>query len=98
MICIVQVRVSARGLAHTVMLTAIPFFSARATLTRLGRRTLAGLCLSGSLCAIIPAGCSAVAVPPPYTQDEIKSRCESRGGRWHDGDPMRSFCEYDSHG
>jgi len=52
--------------------------------------------LVGSLLAL--AGCSSVPIPPPYTQAELRARCESRGGRWHDGDPMRSFCEYNKAG
>jgi len=31
---------------------------------------------------------------PPYAQDKLKELCERRGGRWHNGDPMRSYCEY----
>jgi hypothetical protein len=46
------------------------------------------------LCAIALAGCATVATGPPYTHDELKALCERRGGRWHDGDPTRSFCEY----
>jgi len=54
------------------------------------------LFLSTTLCGIVLASCSTAPIPPPYTQEELKARCESRSGRWHDGDPMTSFCEYDS--
>jgi len=41
--------------------------------------------------------CGPAAIPPPYSQAELKACCESRSGRWHDDDPLRiSFCEYDS--
>jgi len=52
--------------------------------------------LSTTLCGIVLGSCSTAPIPPPYTQEELKVRCESRSGRWHDGDPMTSFCEYDS--
>jgi len=55
---------------------------------------LARICLGGCLYGIALIGCSATAIPPPYTQDELKDLCERRGGRWHNGDPMRSYCEY----
>jgi hypothetical protein len=62
-------------------------------------RTPISVCLGFGLCGmILLTSCSTVPIPPPYTQDELKARCESRGGRWHDGDPMRSFCEYDVQG
>jgi hypothetical protein len=47
--------------------------------------------------AILLLGCSTEKIPPPYTQDELRQRCESRDGRWH-ADPLHGngFCEYDS--
>jgi len=54
------------------------------------------ICLGATLCSIALGSCSTAAIPPASTEAELKARCESRSGRWHDGDPMRSFCEYDS--
>ena len=39
-----------------------------------------------------------VAIPPTYTQAELKAICERRGGWWHDDDLMGGFCEYQSAG
>ena len=64
-----------------------------ATLTRLAAQTLVNVCLGAGLCGMTLAGCTMEAIPPPYTQDELKAICERRRGRWHDGDPTRSFCE-----
>ena len=38
-------------------------------------------------------GCGSVKVPPPYSQQELKERCDGRGGRWHEDDLAGSFCE-----
>jgi hypothetical protein len=59
------------------------------------RRILVEACLIAGLSGIFE-GCSTVPNPPPYTQGELKAMCERRNGRWHNGDPSRSFCEYDS--
>ena len=48
------------------------------------------------LCALLLAGCSTTPIQPSHSYEELKAECESRGGRWHDGDPVRSFCEYSS--
>ena len=40
------------------------------------------------------AGCSSMPIPPTYTQEELKAKCEQRGGgRWHPDDLMGGFCE-----
>ena len=63
------------------------------TRIRLARHTLVKMSLRGALCGIALAGCSTAPIPPTYSQAELKARCEGWGGRWHNGDPMRSFCE-----
>jgi hypothetical protein len=60
----------------------------------IARAMVATVLLGGTL--IMLPGCSSTPIPLPYTQAELRAQCESRGGRWHDGDPLRSFCEYDS--
>jgi hypothetical protein len=43
------------------------------------------------------SACSTVPIPPTYTQAELKQRCESRGGWWHDDELWgRGFCEMQS--
>lgn len=72
-----------------------PSLPTEVALPRLVWRVLLNVSVGASMCGIL-AGCSAVPIQPPYTHEEIKAICERRSGRWHDGDPMRSFCEYDS--
>jgi len=57
-------------------------------------RSILKTSLRTGMLGIALAGCSAAPIRPTYTQDELKAICERRGGRWHDGDPLRSFCEY----
>ncbi len=66
------------------------------SMKRLTRRILAGVCLGVSACGMV--SCSGVAIPPTYTQAELKAICERRGGWWHDDDLMGGFCEYQSAG
>lgn len=40
------------------------------------------------------AGCSTVPIPPTYSQEELKERCERLGGWWHEGFLTDGFCEY----
>lgn len=40
------------------------------------------------------AGCGTVPIPPTYTQQELKQRCERLGGWWHEGFLTDGFCEY----
>ncbi len=47
----------------------------------------------GALVALV-AGCSTAPIPPPYTQQELKERCERLGGWWHEGFLTDGFCEY----
>lgn len=49
--------------------------------------------LASGLCALIFGGCSSVPIPPTYTQQELKTICERRGGWWHDDGLMGGFCE-----
>ena len=62
----------------------------------LGSRGLSLICLGASLSAIVLVACGTTAIQPSHTYEELKDQCERRGGRWHDGDPQRSFCEYNS--
>jgi hypothetical protein len=56
-----------------------------------------GVVVVGVLVSTILTSCTMTPIPPPYTQDELKDQCERHGGRWHDGDPARSFCEQEEH-
>jgi hypothetical protein len=47
----------------------------------------------GMLIAVL-AGCSTVPIPPTYSQQELKERCERLGGWWHEGFLTDGFCEY----
>jgi len=42
---------------------------------------------------VLLGGCSGVAYPPTYTQEELKIRCEQRGGWWR-GSLIPGYCEY----
>ena len=56
--------------------------------------TMAGMIVL--LCSVFAAltGCSSVPIPPTYTQEELKARCERQGsGVWHQDDLMGGFCE-----
>ena len=56
--------------------------------------TMAGMIVL--LCSAFAAltGCSSVPIPPTYTQEELKARCERQGsGVWHQDDLMGGFCE-----
>jgi adenosylmethionine-8-amino-7-oxononanoate aminotransferase len=51
--------------------------------------------LLAALCAAI-AGCSGVAIPPTYTQEELGAICQRHGAVWHSDTLMGGFCEYQS--
>ena len=60
--------------------------------SRIGWRVGAGALLVAACCGLL-AGCSSVAYPPTYTQAELKTICERRGGWWR-GDLIPGYCEY----
>lgn len=43
--------------------------------------------------AALLGGCTSVAYPPTYTEEELKRRCEMRGGWWR-GSLIPGYCEY----
>jgi hypothetical protein len=45
------------------------------------------------LAMTILAGCSRVAMPPTYTQDELKIICERHYGWWHPDELAGGYCE-----
>jgi hypothetical protein len=45
---------------------------------------------------LIAAGC--VAASPPYSERDLRVRCESNGGRWHAALKREGFCEFQSPG
>jgi len=50
------------------------------------------------LCAVAAglfAACTTTAIPPTYTQAELRVICERRGGWWR-GDLIAGYCEYQS--
>src|SRR5262245_11251049 len=44
--------------------------------------------------ATLQAGCSKVAIAPPYSQQELKTECERRRGTWRPDALTGGFCEY----
>lgn len=49
------------------------------------------------LIALLP-GCRTARIPAPYTEQELRVRCEQQGGWWHADDLYGPFCEYQSPG
>ncbi len=47
----------------------------------------------GMLVAVL-TGCGSVPIPPTYSQEELKRRCELQGGWWREGFLTDGFCEY----
>jgi hypothetical protein len=45
------------------------------------------------LAAMILGGCTTAALPPTYTQVELKTICERNRGWWHPDDLVGGFCE-----
>jgi hypothetical protein len=39
-------------------------------------------------------GCSSVPIPPTYSQDELRVRCERQRGWWHSNGARGGYCEY----
>jgi len=39
------------------------------------------------------SGCSSATIPPTYTEQELKARCERQGDRWVADDLGGGFCE-----
>ena len=56
------------------------------------RSWAAGVVLA-AVAGVLLGGCSGVAYPPTYTQEELKIRCEQRGGWWR-GSLIPGYCEY----
>ncbi|HYB43530.1 MAG TPA: hypothetical protein VEL75_17250 [Candidatus Methylomirabilis sp.] len=56
-------------------------------------RLIARVGVASLVCLL--TGCG-VANQPPYTEQELKKKCEDRGGRWHDDDLRGGFCEYNT--
>jgi hypothetical protein len=54
------------------------------------RLTLVGGALWG---VIILGGCTTAAIPPTYTQGELKAICERHNGWWHPNDLIDGYCE-----
>jgi len=47
----------------------------------------------GLLVAVVMlTGCSSTAIPPTYTQDELKAICERNNGWWHTDDLIGGDC------
>ena len=46
--------------------------------------------------ALLASGCAGAA--PPYTEQELKVRCENNGGIWHPSLERAGFCEFQSPG
>ena len=44
----------------------------------------------------LASGCSSVPIPPPYTQEELRQRCEHVGGWWRPDALMGGYCELES--
>jgi hypothetical protein len=50
------------------------------------------LTLLGSIIGF--SGCATIPIVPPYTQEELRDRCERQGsGWWHPDDMMGGYCE-----
>ena len=46
------------------------------------------------LMGILLAGCSSVAIPPAYTQAELKAECDRRRGWWRPDDLIGGYCDF----
>jgi len=46
--------------------------------------------------ALLASGCAGAS--PPYTEQDLKARCESNGGIWHAALEREGFCEFQSPG
>ena len=43
---------------------------------------------------VLLAGCSSVAIPPTYTQAELKAECDRRRGWWRPDDLIGGYCDF----
>jgi hypothetical protein len=59
---------------------------------QIGRWAVGGALLLGSAGALL-AGCSGVVYPPTYTEEELRTTCERRGGWWR-GELIPGYCEF----
>jgi hypothetical protein len=57
------------------------------------RRGLATGALLAAVAGALLAGCGGVATRPLYTQAELRTMCERRGGSWR-GDLIPDYCEF----
>jgi hypothetical protein len=46
------------------------------------------------LVAAILAGCSSVAIPPTYTQGDLKAECDRHRGWWRPDDLRGGYCDF----
>jgi hypothetical protein len=46
--------------------------------------------------ALLASGCAGAV--PPYTEQDLKVRCESNGGIWHASLEREGYCEFQSPG
>jgi hypothetical protein len=51
--------------------------------------------LVGALAAALLSGCAAL--PPTYTEDELRVQCDRAHGWWRPDARTGGFCEHDSH-
>ena len=51
------------------------------------------LLLFAAVASVLLGGCSGVAYPRTYTEEELRIRCEQRGGWWR-GALIPGYCEY----
>ena len=49
-----------------------------------------------SLGIALASGCSSIPIPPTYTQEELRHRCERRGGWWRPDNLMGGLCEQET--
>jgi hypothetical protein len=60
-------------------------------------RTVAWLrtvCLSaGGAACLVSCAITNTAIPPTYTQDELRAECERHGWRWYPDELVGGFCE-----
>ena len=48
------------------------------------------------LVAALLLGCSSTPIPPTYTEEELRQKCERQRGWWKPDQLRGGFCEYDS--
>jgi hypothetical protein len=50
------------------------------------------------IAALALAGCSSVPIEKPYSEEQLKQRCELTGGWWRPDQLIGGFCEYEAPG